>query len=224
MTDISKFISKINKAYTFEGPSIKLGGAMLDNECLTGTWVKLPLKTLNRHGLISGATGTGKTKTLQILAEQLSAHSVPVLLMDVKGDLSGIAKASDGHPKIDERHEKIGFPFEAGESPIEFLTLSHEKGARLRATVTEFGPVLFSKILDLNETQQGIVAVIFKYCDDQNLPLLDLKDFKKTLQWLTGEGKKEVEAEYGRISTASMGTIMRKIIELEQQGAEVFFG
>jgi DNA helicase HerA-like ATPase len=224
MTDISKFIARINKAYSFEGPFVTLGGAMLDRECLTGTLVNLPLKTLNRHGLIAGATGTGKTKTLQVLAEQLSAHSVPVLLMDVKGDLSGIAKASDGHPKIDERHEKIGVKFEADTSPIEFLTLSEEKGARLRATVTEFGPVLFSKILDLNETQQGIVAVIFKYCDDHNLPLLDLKDFKKTLQWLTGEGKKEVEAEYGRISTASMGTIMRKIIELEQQGADVFFG
>jgi DNA helicase HerA-like ATPase len=144
--------------------------------------------------------------------------------MDVKGDLSGIAKASDGHPKIDERHALIGLPFKADNSPIEFLTLSDEKGARLRATVTEFGPVLFSKILNLNETQQGIISLVFKYCDDQGLPLLDLKDIKKTLQWLTGEGKEEIEAEYGRISTASMGTIMRKIVELEQQGAEKFFG
>lgn len=144
--------------------------------------------------------------------------------MDVKGDLSGIAMPSDGHPKIDERHQKIGFPFVPGNSPVEFLTLSDEKGARLRATVTEFGPVLFSKILDLNETQSGIVAVIFKYCDDNDLPLLDLKDFKKTIQYFTGEGKKELEKDYGRISTASVGAIMRKIIELEQQGADIFFG
>ena len=224
MTDIRAFIDVVNKAFDFKGPSITLGGAMLDKENLTGTLVKLPLKTLNRHGLIAGATGTGKTKSLQVLAEQLSAQSVPVLLMDVKGDLSGIAKPSEGHPKIDERHELIGLLFEADHSPIEFLTLSEEKGVRLRATVTEFGPVLFSKILDLNETQQGIIAVIFKYCDDQGLPLLDLKDIKKTLQWLTGEGKKQIEAEYGRISTASMGTIMRKIIELEQQGGDRFFG
>ncbi len=224
MKDISTFIHQVSEAFDFEGPSFVLGGAMLDKECLTGTHVRLPLKTLNRHGLIAGATGTGKTKSLQVIAEHLSAHSIPVLLMDVKGDLSGLAKASDGHPKIDERHEQIGLPFQADRSPVEFLSLSEEKGARLRATITEFGPVLFSKILDLNETQQGIMAVIFKYCDDHQLPLLDLKDIKKTLQWLTGEGKKEVEAEYGRISTASMGTIMRKIIELEQQGAEQFFG
>lgn len=224
MTDIRAFVEMINEAFTFKGPQIALGGAMLDGENLTGTIVKLPLRTLNRHGLIAGATGTGKTKSLQVLAEQLSAQSVPVLLMDVKGDLSGIAKASDGHPKIDERHALIGLPFKADNSPIEFLTLSDEKGARLRATVTEFGPVLFSKILNLNETQQGIISLVFKYCDDQGLPLLDLKDIKKTLQWLTDEGKEEIEAEYGRISTASMGTIMRKIVELEQQGAEKFFG
>ncbi len=224
MTDIRKFVDEINLAFQFKGPSIELGGAMLNRKNLTGTIVRLPLKTLNRHGLISGATGTGKTKSLQILAEHLSAHSVPVLLMDVKGDLSGIARPSEGNPKIDERHALIGLPFQSDSSPVEFLSLSEEKGVRLRATVTEFGPVLFSKILGLNENQQGVMAVIFKYCDDHGLPLLDLKDVKKTLQWLTGEGKKEVEAEYGRISTASMGTIVRKIIELEQQGGEKFFG
>ena len=224
MADKAKFIQDINKGYTFKGSSITLGGAMLDKEAQTNSLVKIPLKMMNRHGLIAGATGSGKTKTLQILAEQLSANSVPVLLMDIKGDLSGIAAASDGHQKIDERHEKIGFPFEAGTSPVEFLTLSDEKGARLRATVTEFGPVLFSKILDLTDTQSGIVAVAFKYCDDNSLPLLDLKDFRKVLQWMTGEGKKEVQGEYGRMSTASTGAIIRKIVQLEQQGAELFFG
>ncbi len=218
------FIQSIEKGYTFKGKFINLGAAMLDGEVMTNSLVRVPLKMLNRHGLIAGATGTGKTKTLQILAEQLSSRSVPVLLMDVKGDLSGIAQASAGHPKIDERHQKIGLAFEAGSSPVEFLTLSDEKGARLRATVTEFGPVLFSKILGLNDTQSGIVAVLFKYCDDNKLPLLDLKDFKKTMQWATGEGKKDFEKEYGRISTVSVGSIMRKIVELEQQGADIFFG
>ena len=224
MADKEKFISEIEKGYTFKGNSIILGGAMVDKECQTNSLVKLPLKMLNRHGLIAGATGSGKTKTLQIIAEHLSANSVPVLLMDIKGDLSGIAAASDGHPKIDERHQKIGIPFEPGTSPVEFLSLSDEKGARLRATVTEFGPVLFSKILDLTDTQSGIIAVVFKYCDDKSLPLLDLKDLRKTLQWMTGEGKKEIENEYGRMSTASVGAILRKIVELEQQGADIFFG
>ncbi len=218
------FKQEMSEGYTFEGDSIILGGAMHDKEVLTETFVRLPLSTINRHGLIAGATGTGKTKTLQILAELLSDKGVPSLLMDIKGDLSGIAVASDGHPKIDERHEKIGFPFIADDSPVEFLTLSDEPGARLRATVSEFGPVLFSKLLDLNETQSGIMAVVFKYCDDFDLPLLDLKDLKKTLQYITEEGKEEVEEEYGRLSKASVGTIMRKILELESQDADRFFG
>ena len=224
MTDKVKFIEDINSGYTFKGSSIILGGAMVEKECQTNSLVKIPMKMMNRHGLIAGATGSGKTKTLQILAEQLSINSVPVLFMDIKGDLSGIAAESPGHPKIDERHEKIGLPFDAGTSPVEFLTLSDKKGARLRATVTEFGPVLFSKILDLTDTQSGIVAVAFKYCDDKSLPLLDLKDFRKVLQWMTGEGKKEVQGEYGRMSTASTGAIIRKIVVLEQQGADIFFG
>lgn len=224
MSRKEEFIQTIEKGYTFKGDDIVLGAAMLDGEVMTNSYVKVPLKMMNRHGLIAGATGSGKTKTLQIIAEQLSAKSVPVLLMDVKGDLSGIAAASDGHPKIDERHAKIGFPFEAGDSPVEFLSLSEEKGLRLRATVTEFGPVLFSKILGLNDTQSGIVAVLFKYCDDNKYPLLDLKDFKKTLQYLTNEGKAEIEEAYGRISSSSVGAIMRKVVELEQQGADVFFG
>ncbi|MDF1696197.1 MAG: DUF853 family protein [Saprospiraceae bacterium] len=219
-----KFIQEIAEGYSFDGESIILGAAQLGDEVLTENFIRIPLETLNRHGLIAGATGTGKTKTLQILAEQLSAKGVPSLVMDVKGDLSGIAVASEGHPKIDERHDKIGFPFIPDNSPIEFLSLSDEKGARLRATVSEFGPILFSKILELNDTQQGIISVVFKYCDDNQLALLDLKDMKKVLQYITGEGKAAVQEEYGRISTSSVGTIMRKIIELEQQGAETFFG
>lgn len=224
MAKTDKFIDTIEKGYTFKGDSFVLGGAMLDKECQTNTLVKIPLSTMNRHGLIAGATGSGKTKTLQIIAEQLSSKGVPVLLMDVKGDLSGIAVPSAGHPKIDERHDKIGFKFEAGSSPVEFLSLSDEKGARLRATVSEFGPVLFSKIMDLNDTQSGVVAVVFKYCDDNQLPLVDLNDFKKVLQYIQAEGKEEFEESYGRVSSASVGAIMRKIVELEQQGADKFFG
>ena len=210
--------------YAFDGPSIILGGAMLGEETQTGTLVRLPLGTLNRHGLIAGATGTGKTKTLQIIAEQLSREGVPSLLMDIKGDLSGIAVAAAGHPKIDERQAAIGLPFAASGSPVELLTLSDEPGVRLRATVLEFGPVLFSKMLDLNDTQSGIMAVVFKYAEDQGLPLLDLKDLRKVMQYLTNEGKEEAEKEYGRISTSSVGAIMRRIVELEGQGAEKFFG
>lgn len=224
MSNKEKFIEEIKEGYTFKGESLIMGGAMVDGEVMHETFVRLPLKTLNRHGLIAGATGSGKTKTLQIIAEQLSEVGVPSLLMDIKGDLSGIGAESDGHPKIDERHEKIGFPFIPGKSPIEFLTLSDEKGARLRATVSEFGPVLLSKILDLSEAQSGILAVVFQYCDDREYALLDLKDLKKTLQYLTKEGKEEIEADYGRLSTNSVSAIMRKIVELEQQGADIFFG
>lgn len=224
MASNEHFIQTINEGNNFKGASILLGGAMLNKEAVIGTQVKVPLKTMNRHGLIAGATGSGKTKTLQIIAEQLSANSIPVLMMDVKGDLSGIAMPGQPNPKIEERHEKIGVPFKAAGSPVEFLTLSNEKGARLRATVTEFGPVLFSKILGLNDTQGSVMAVIFKFCDDNELPLLDLKDLKKVLQYVGDQGKEEFQQQYGLMSSATLGSIMRKIVELEQQGAEIFFG
>lgn len=224
MSNKEKFIQEINSGNTFKGDYITLGAAMLETETLSNTYVNVPLKTMNRHGLIAGATGTGKTKTLQVLAENLSEKGVPVLLMDIKGDLSGLAAASPGHPKIDERHAKIGLPFEPKAFPVEILSLSHQDGVRLRSTISEFGPVLISRILDVTETQAGIISVIFKYCDDNELPLLDLKDFKKILQYCTGEGKDEFKAQYGRISTASTGAILRKIIEIEQQGGDLFFG
>jgi len=219
-----EFFDYINEGYKTKGEFLTLGAAMLGEETITDALVKVPLKTLNRHGLIAGATGTGKTKTLQVLAENLSDNGIPVLLMDIKGDLSGLAESSPGHPKIDERHTKIGFPFEAKKFPIEVLTISEQDGTRMRATISEFGPVLLSRILDLTETQSGIVAIIFKYCDDNKLPLLDIKDFKKVLQFVTNEGKDEITAEYGRISSSSTGAILRKIVEIEQQGGDLFFG
>ena len=220
----TSFVEQINKGYSFEGSSLVLGGALLDGACMTNQLVKVPLKTLNRHGLIAGATGTGKTKTLQSIAENLSEHGIPVLMMDIKGDLSGLAAAGASNEKIEQRHQQIGIPYVAKKFPVELLSISKENGTRLRATVTEFGPVLFSKILELNDTQSGFVSLIFKWCDDEQMPLVDLKDFKKVLQYITNEGKQKVQEVYGNISATSVSTILRKVIELEQQGAELFFG
>ncbi len=224
MAKREKFADAIKKAYQTKGDAITLGAGLLDGQCFKEARVSVPLKTLNRHGLICGATGTGKTMTLQLLAGELSSQGIPVLLMDIKGDLSGIAKAGKKQPKIEERQSHIGVPFKAKGYPVEFLTLSKEKGTRLRATVSEFGPILLSKILGLNDTQAGVIAIIFKYCDDNKLPLLDLKDLKKTMQYITDEGKEEIEAQYGKISSSTTGIILRKVIELEQQGADEFFG
>ena len=218
------FSKHINEGYTSKGESITLGGAILNGEAVADTFVKVPLKTLNRHGLIAGATGTGKTKTIQVLSEQLSSFGIPVLMMDIKGDFSGIAKQGEEKPFITERHAKINIPYSTASFPVELMSLSQQNGVRLRATVSEFGPVLFSRILDLNDTQTGVVSVIFKYCDDKKMPLLDLKDIKKVLNYITEEGKEEIEENYGKISTSTTGIILRKIIELEQQGGDMFFG
>ena len=218
------FINHINDGYTCKGDSIVLGGAILDGQAIPNAHVKVPLKTMNRHGLIAGATGTGKTKTLQVISEQLSEKGVPVLLMDVKGDLSGIAMQGEEKPFITERHAKIGLPYSVKGCPVELMTLSQQDGVRLRATVSEFGPVLLSRVLDLNDTQGSVLSVIFKYCDDQQMPLLDLKDLKKVIQYVTEEGKEEFESEYGKISTSTTGIIIRKVMELEQQDADLFFG
>ena len=224
MADNTKFPEAIKTGYTFKGESFKIGCGVLDGNVVPGADVLIPLKTMNRHGLIAGATGTGKTKTLQMLSEGLSDASVPVLLMDIKGDLSGIAAAGNVNGNITDRCRKLNIEYKPTAYPADLLTLSNQKGARLRATVSEFGPVLLSKILGLNDTQGGFVAMIFKYCDDSKLPLLDLKDFIKVLQYISDEGKAELEKTYGKISTTSTGTILRKVIELQQQGADIFFG
>lgn len=224
MSTKEQFIKHINEGYTSKGESLLLGSAILNGEPVGETQVKIPLKTLNRHGLIAGATGTGKTKTIQVLSEQLSSFGIPVLMMDIKGDFSGIAKPGEEKPFITERHAKINIPYATASFPVELMTLSAQDGVRLRATISEFGPVLFSRILDLNDTQAGVVSVIFKYCDDHKMPLLDLKDIKKVLNYITEEGKAEISEEYGKISTSTTGTILRKIIELEQQGGDFFFG
>ena len=167
------FLQAVQQGYTFKGESFRLGVGMFDKQVVQGAEVLLPLKTMNRHGLIAGATGTGKTKTLQVIAEGLSDASIPVVLMDIKGDLSGIAAAGASNSKIEERIQLMGGEYKPSAFPVELMTLSDDgKGVRLRATVSEFGPILLSKILGLNDTQQGIVAMIFKFCDDNKMPLL----------------------------------------------------
>jgi DNA helicase HerA-like ATPase len=224
MATKDEFLQKIKGGYSFKADSVQIGTGMLNGEVVPGANVVLPLKTMNRHGLIAGATGTGKTKTLQLISEYLSDNSVPVMLMDIKGDLSGIAAAGVANEKTNERCQKLNIQYKPVAFPVDLLTLSNQKGVRLRATVSEFGPVLLSKILDLNDTQESLVALIFKYCDDNKLPLLDLKDFTKVLQFISNEGKADIEKTYGKIATSSTGTILRKVIELQQQGADVFFG
>src|SRR5687767_6555007 len=224
MNNKELFLQNIKEGYSFKGEAVKIGVGMLDAEVVSGADIFLPLKTMNRHGLVAGATGTGKTKTIQLISECLSDASVPVVMLDIKGDFSGIAAEGTVNDKITDRSRKIGIEYKPAAYPVELFTLSNEKGVRLRATVSEFGPVLLSKILGLNDTQGGLVAMIFKYCDDNKLPLLDLKDFIKVLQYVSDEGKKELEKIYGKISTTSTGTILRKVIELQQQGADIFFG
>ena len=224
MINKNEFVQAIKEGYTFKGESVKIGAAILDGEVVEEAAIYLPLKTMNRHGLIAGATGTGKTKTLQMISEFLSDASVPVLLMDIKGDLSGIAAIGSVNEKVTERYQRLNMEYKPEQFTAELMTLSNAKGVRLKATVSEFGPVLLTKILGLNDTQGGVIAMIFKYCDDNQLPLLDLKDFIKVLQFIGNEGKEEIEKSYGKISTTSTGTILRKVIELQQQGADIFFG
>ena len=224
MRDIASFERTIVEGNTFKGASLDLGGALFEGQVPPGCIVRIPLRTMNRHGLICGATGSGKTKTLQVIAEQLALNGVPVLLMDVKGDLSGLAAPGSTNEKIAARHAKLGLPYEPSAMPVELLSLSDEPGARLRATVSEFGPVLLGRILDLNDTQQSVLALVFKYCDDNDWALIDLKDLRRVLQFVTDEGKDEIKKQYGQVSPATVNIILRKLIEIEQQGADRFFG
>lgn len=218
------FIAQITEGYNSEN-ALDLGAAMYQGEVQKDVIVKLPLKMFNRHGLIAGATGTGKTKTMQVIAEQLSNNGIPSMLIDIKGDLSGIAKPGEKQDFIGERHDKIGFDWQSAGAPVELMTISNQKGVRLRATVHEFGPILFSKILGLNDTQTGIFSVIFKYCGENNLTLVDLNDVKEALKFaMSDEGNAALEKEYGKISSSSVGVMLRQIAALEEQGADRFFG
>ncbi|MGQ0649208.1 MAG: helicase HerA-like domain-containing protein [Gemmatimonadaceae bacterium] len=204
-------------------PAITLGALVHDGACHPEPVVRIPLPMMNRHGLIAGATGTGKTKSLQLIAEQLSAQGVPVFVADLKGDVSGIAVAGDSSERVVTRARDTGYDWHAMGFPVEFLSLTGSNGAQLRATVSSFGPLLLAKVLELNETQSSVLSMVFKYCDDQGLLLLDLNDLRAALQFLAEDGADELKA-YGGMSKATVGVLLREMVELEQQGAEKFFG
>ncbi|HLQ48188.1 MAG TPA: helicase HerA-like domain-containing protein, partial [Candidatus Dormibacteraeota bacterium] len=219
------FRDEMLSGYALTEPGLVIGSPMLGDELLNEARVQVALSMMNRHGLIAGATGTGKTKTLQLLAGELSRAGVPVFVADVKGDVTGIAAPGDAaNPKVVERVASLGWRFEAAGHPVEFLSLSGQLGAQVRATVHSFGPLLLGKVLDLNETQTSILTLVFKYCDDNSLPLLDLKDLGSTLKFLSSDDGKPILADYGGMSPASVGVLLRSLVVLEQQGADVFFG
>jgi len=220
-----KFIESISTSYSIKGGSIYLGAGIYQGEILADAKVNLPLRMMSRHGLVTGATGSGKTRTLQLLAEQLSAAGVPVFMPDMKGDISGVAKEGIANDKIKERANALGINYTTSGFPIELYSLSGKLGSQMRATVTEFGPVLLTKILELNEVQSGVLMIIFKYADDKKLPIVDLNDLKKVLNYLSeGAGAAEIKNDYGKISPATASTILRKLVALEQQGVDQLFG
>jgi hypothetical protein len=208
---------------THAGGGVTLGAVVAGGECHPEPVVTIPMHMMNRHGLIAGATGTGKTKTLQLLAEQLSKAGVPVFVSDVKGDLGGLAKPGASSPRVDDRVKQTGATWAPAAVPVEMLSLSGALGAQLRATVSSFGPMALAKVLDLNDTQTSVLAMVFKFCDDRGLPLLDFADLRTVLQHLSGPGAAEL-ANYGGMSKASVGVLLREMVELEQQGAGKFFG
>lgn len=222
---VEKFIASITKSYTSSLPSIYLGAGVYEARIVAEAKVNIPLRMMNRHGLVTGATGSGKTRTLQLLAEQLSAAGVPVFMPDMKGDLSGMAKEAMPTEKIQERAQALDLHYKPSAFPVEIYSLSGKLGAQMRATITEFGPLLLSRILELNDTQTGVLNVLFKYADDKQLPMVDFSDLKKVLNYLTeGAGAAEIKADYGKISSATASTILRKIVSLEQQGVDQLFG
>lgn len=218
------FSQTMQDGYTFSGKSFFLWMGMQDGKVDTTTPISVPLSTMNRHGLIAWATGTGKTKTIQKMIESLSNAGVPTVVMDIKWDVSGLAISGVMGEKIQSRLDQLGNPeWTPTGFPVEFYTLSDATWVRLRSTISEFGPVLFSRLLGLWDTAESVIALIFKYCDDNGLALLDLDDIKKVLQYIIREGKEEIESQYGWVSSSTVNVIMRKIIELESQGAGWFF-
>ncbi len=219
------FRDAMTSGYALTEPAVVLGSPMRDGELLNESRVQVAIAMLNRHGLIAGATGTGKTKTLQLIAGQLSKAGVPVFVSDIKGDVTGMAVPGEAaNPKVQERAQSLGWTYEPSGHPVEFLSLSGELGTQVRATVHSFGPLLLGKVLDLNETQTSILALVFKYCDDNSLPLLDLADLATTLKFLSSDDGKAILEEYGGMSKASVGVLLRSIVVFEQEGTDVFFG
>jgi hypothetical protein len=218
------FADALKSGYGFTGASLTLGAALEGSTIHQEPKIRLPLAMSNRHGLVAGATGTGKTRTLQLLTEQLSAAGVPVFVADIKGDLSGLSMPGEPSDRVTQRAKDVGWTWTPTGVPVEFVSLTGQLGVQLRATVSSFGPLLLSKVLGLNETQTSVLTLVFKYCDDQRLPLLDFSDLRAVLQFLSGDAGKEALAGYGGMSAATVGVLLRKMIELEVQGAEKFFG
>jgi hypothetical protein len=216
-------VTAAREAFPPHKSAVVLGAPLHDKECLAEPLVTLPVAMLNRHGLIAGATGTGKTKTLQLMAEQISAQGTAVFLADLKGDLSGIAADGAANDRVAQRAADTGFAWRPLHCPVEFLSLTGRRGAQLRATVSSFGPLLLARVLGLNETQSSVLSLVFKFADDRHLPLLDLADLRAVLQHLTGDGADELK-DYGGMSKASVGVLLREMVQLEQQGAQAFFG
>ncbi len=223
---MSEIADRLGKAYAFDGPALELGALVLDGQAYPDARIRMPLSMLNRHGLVAGATGTGKTKTLQLIAEQLSANGVPVFLADIKGDVSGMAAPGVSGDRITKRATETGTDWQATGFPTEFLNLGGRggTGVPVRATMTSFGPVLLSKVLGLNETQESSLGLVFHFADKAGLPLLDLKDLRAVIAHLVSdEGKAELK-ELGGLSSATAGVILRELVGLENNGGDVFFG
>ncbi len=219
------FRDAMAQGYALAEPGIVLGAPMDGTTAIPDIRVQVAVSMLNRHGLVAGATGTGKTKTLQLIAGQLSLAGVPCFIADIKGDVSGMAAPGDAtNPKVTARATELGYDWQPAGHPVEFLSLSGALGAQVRASVHSFGPLLLGRVLGLNETQTSILSLVFKYCDDHDLPLLNLDDLSTTLKYLGSDDAKEILADYGGISPASLGVMIRAIIGMEQQGADVFFG
>src|SRR3954447_20131409 len=223
--DAAPAAKEIAAGYATEGAALELGTVLIDGVVDPSARVRIPFATLNRHGLVAGATGTGKTKTLQGLAEQLSNAGVPVLLADVKGDLSGLSKPGESNAKIESRARDTGDDWSPTGFPVEFLSLGGKSAAvPIRATLTQFGPILLAKVLDLNETQESTLGLIFHWADQRSLPLLDTKDLRAVITHLTSdEGKADLKG-IGGVSPATAGVILRALVNLEAQGGEDFFG
>ena len=217
------FARVIGEGFRFKGASVPLGAALRAGVVSPELPVAAALSLLNRHGLVAGATGTGKTKTLQGMAEKLSAAGVPVFLADLKGDLSGLAAPGEASPAVLARAASLGVSFEPASFPVEFLSLTGRHGAALRTTVADFGPLLLAKALDLNDTQASVLSLIFKFADDQHLPLLDLADLRAVVSWLASDDPPDLSL-YGGLSKSTAGVLARKLTELESQGAGAFFG
>ncbi|MFN2601318.1 MAG: helicase HerA-like domain-containing protein [Gemmatimonadaceae bacterium] len=218
-----KVLDAAHTAFPKAANTVTLGSIIYNGENDPEPIVSIPIAMMNRHGLIAGATGTGKTRTLQLIAEQLSQAGVPCFVSDIKGDVSGLGAPGASNDRITQRAKETGFDWKPSAFPVEFLSLSGTKGAQLRATVSSFGPLLLSKVLGLNETQSSVLSLVFKFCDDKGLLLLDFPDLRAVLQYLTGDGADELKS-YGGMSSATVGVLLRDMVELEQQGAQAFFG